>query len=155
MAAIVCNIHGSVNGQPPGGGGPPGGTGGGMLFPQCPCVHDVNYALAWYSEVRTSTALTIRTLGIPNHPYHQNRSKPNPNPVCLTPASVTLPTNPTMAATMTDTPFGVIGVLKTGAHVYNKLAGPNVVASRYVQGPCRPNMYLSLSCHFQACSVHQ
>jgi hypothetical protein len=139
LAAIICNIHGVVNGQPPEGGGPPGGGGGppgggppggggGMQFPPCSCTQDVNYTLARYSEVRTSTALTIRTMGIPNHPFHQNRSNPNPNPVCLTPGSVTLPTNPTMAATLTDTPFGIIGVLKTGAYVYNHLAGGNVVA---------------------------
>jgi hypothetical protein len=99
----------------------------------------------WRCPIRTATGKTsviddsigdqgygiclVPSVGIPNHPYYIDREEPSPNPVCLSPITVTLPANPTRAEDMTAMPFGIIGVLKTGGFVYNHLAAGNVVAN--------------------------
>jgi YHYH protein len=107
-----------------------------MGFPTCTCSVDADYTTAWYDETWPSietpdstATLTIRTLGIPNHPFHQGRQEPNGYAVCPYPITVTLPMNPTPAETMRETPLGIIGVLKTGAFVYNHLTGTHAVAN--------------------------
>ena len=35
-----------------------------------------------YQEFSNNTHITILTNAVPNHPYHVDRTKPNPNNVC-------------------------------------------------------------------------
>ena len=68
------------------------------------------------------------TNAVPNHPYHVDRTKPNPNNVCEDKRRLTIPRNPQVNDQYTkpiETELGPIGILKTGAFLYNHLAHGN------------------------------
>jgi YHYH protein len=103
------------------------------MFEPCTCTVDADYKLARYEETIAGANRTIRTMGIPNHPYHTDRATPNPNPVCIHKSVVSLPTQPVRKTgnTFTATSLGVTGILKTGGFLYNHLSnfqGVNDVA---------------------------
>ncbi|CAD7954314.1 unnamed protein product, partial [Amoebophrya sp. A25] len=96
-----------------------------------------------YSEDTSSGMRVIQTNAVPNHRYNLGREEPNPRQVCEQPLEISLPLSPEMvkpvvetvagrgaAATTTtkstltlaDTGLGIIGILKTGALLYNQLS---------------------------------
>jgi YHYH protein len=134
-----------------------------MGFPTCTCSKDADYTKARYNEIwsineTTSDAtITIRTLGIPNHPFHEGRQEANGFAVCPYPITVTLPMKPIRAENVTDTPRGIIGVLKTGAFVYNPLTGMQTVAKYEARenrslDKCDGHADLSCRYHYHAIS---
>ena len=73
---------------------------------QCTCTEDADPSQARYEQdATTSSQLTIRTMGIPNHVFHTGRERTNPNVVCPRPSSVTLPKLPTRSGTFSPTPL--------------------------------------------------
>ena len=81
-----------------------------------------------YQEFSNNTHITILTNAVPNHPYHVDRTKPNPNNVCEDKRRLTIPRNPKVNDQYTkpiETELGPIGILKTGAFLYNHLAHGN------------------------------
>lgn len=89
---------------------------------QCTCTHDADTELSYYRELTDTTTRTIRTNGIPNHAYHHNRQRENPHPVCAHPYELSLPLAPETNngdEEFSDTPMGVIGILKTGGFLFN------------------------------------
>jgi YHYH protein len=88
----------------------------------CVCTQDANYTLARYEETLNGTMRTINTMGIPNHEYRVGRQHANAGFVCLQPSTMTVPSQPVLSGSFNSTPIGVIGILKTGAFVYNHLS---------------------------------
>ena len=81
-----------------------------------------------YQEIRNSSHLTILTNAVPNHPYHVDRQKPNPNKVCEAKRRLVVPLKPLRNDKYTESlnsSLGPIGVLKTGAFLFNHLAHPD------------------------------
>ena len=75
-----------------------------------------------YQEIRNSSHLTILTNAVPNHPYHVDRQKPNPNKVCEAKRRLVVPLKPLRNDKYTESlnsSLGPIGVLKTGAFLFN------------------------------------
>ena len=94
----------------------------------CTCDADADTSEHFYSEeIDASGNLVITTAGIPNHEYHIDREQPNRNNVCIQPVTITLPIAPQLRRKLRDTGMGVIGVLKTGAFMYNHLSNRNGV----------------------------
>jgi arylsulfatase A-like enzyme len=93
----------------------------------CSCTQDADISEAIYQEEITTANLIITTAGIPNHVYHTGRDRTNPNVVCLQPVTATLPLVPQLSGTFTETNMGVIGILKTGAFLYNHKSNHNGV----------------------------
>lgn len=88
--------------------------------PRCSCSSDASTSDAYYEEAISGNKRIIRTNGIPNHTFHHDRERENPNPVCLHPSELTIPLNPSQDPNgFKETGMGVIGILKTGAFLYN------------------------------------
>jgi YHYH protein len=117
------------------------------------CTADANYTLARYEETLNGTMRTINTMGIPNHEYRVGRQQANPGFVCLQPSTMTVPSQPVLSGSFNSTPSGVIGILKTGAFVYNHLS--NMLG---VDDIAKANEGVSLDqCyghHDQSCTYH-
>ena len=73
-----------------------------------------------YEEVDiNNTYVRILTNGIPNHMYMMNVKVPPKNKVCEHNRSLLIPQDPVRRSFYEDTSMGPIGILKTGAYLFN------------------------------------
>ncbi len=106
----------------------------------------VNWPDAWLDVSRSGAYRTIEGDGLPTHPtgifpiatsddaYRYDR---NPNSISPHSLDVTIPANPTKAAHASCVPMGEIGVLDSGAALFNALdAGGNDAAAHEIQDSC-------------------
>lgn len=80
------------------------------------------------TEILFGTKVYIKTNGIPNHAYHQGVNKRNPHRVCEHNKSLLVDKNPVLGTIYKNTKMGVIGILKTGAFLFNHLTNEGTVA---------------------------
>ncbi len=122
-------------GRPPGGGGGGGNT--------TPCTGTESgatvagvQAASWSSGVTLTygnECLMFRSNGLPNHPRLSEYAIPNrgavPDPTVAQSYNYNISTNPTLSGTMTSTSLGVIGVMISGAALFNPYEGDGVTVA--------------------------
>ena len=74
-----------------------------------------------YSEESTTNWLTIKTNSVPDHPYHIDREADNGHQVCEHNLVIQIPHQPHKSNEFQETCLGPIGILKSGALIYNHL----------------------------------
>src|SRR5205085_854391 len=78
----------------------------------------------------------------------------NPNRIAAQTLSYTLPANPTVAATPSCVPGGVIGVLLTGSPFFNALdAGGKDAVAHEIQDHCGGHPQMSGLYHYHSLSI--
>jgi plastocyanin len=102
-----------------------------------------------YKEFIDGNERIVRTNGIPNHEYHvfpvasespfDIDHAQNPNNVCVYNQEIKLPINPTKETTFQATNMGAVGILRTGALLYNHLSNPtgndDIAYYKHGEGP--------------------
>jgi len=88
-----------------------------------------------YQEIANSTHLTVLTNAVPNHPYHVDRTNPNSNNVCEDKRRLIIPLNPKVNEKYIEASkaeLGPIGILKTGAFLFNHLSNLDGTIANHV-----------------------
>merc|ERR1719253_1931469 len=100
--------------------GGPGGMmgGGGGMAGSCSGVCGDCLPSKFETTTNGNTRI-VRTNGIPNHNYHHARHQVNPNQVCEKPMEYSFPANPVVASSFSATPMGPVGIMFTGAVLFN------------------------------------
>ena len=80
-----------------------------------------NNLTSYYSEKLSTTYRTIKTNSVPNHKYHTGRLGDNGFEVCEHYLGIQMPQHPKKSDTFTETCLGPLGILKSGALLYNHL----------------------------------
>lgn len=80
-----------------------------------------NNLTSYYSETLTQTYRTIKTNSVPNHIYHTDRVGDNGFEVCEHYLGIQMTQYPVKSNTFQQTCLGPVGILKSGALLYNHL----------------------------------
>lgn len=138
-SALVASAVLVASCAPPG-GGPPTGGGGGNTTPCTGTAAGSNIsgiqAASWSSGVTLTFGdgcVMFESDGIPNHARESEYAIPGQgavaDPTRAQSYSYNIPTNPTMSGTSTSTSLGVIGVMISGAALFNPYEGDGVTVA--------------------------
>merc|ERR1740116_559908 len=92
-------------------------------------------ATSYYKEFVHNGKRVIVSNNIPDHPAETDTLAPNPNIRCSGWQFVQLEVDPEVAATVTDTGLGTIGLAVTGGAFFNHLSNPDGSLAMPNEGP--------------------